>query len=37
VVDQDDRWGDLDAFAEEALRIGRGALGLAQEQAVRLT
>jgi hypothetical protein len=36
VVDHDDRWGDLDAFAEEALKIARSALGLAQEQAVRL-
>lgn len=36
VVDQDDRWGDLDAFAEEALKIGRSALGLSQDQPVRL-
>ena len=36
VVDQNDRWGDLDTFAEQALRLGIQALGLQQEQVVRL-
>lgn len=36
VVDQNDRWGDLDTFAEQALRLGIQALGLRQEQVVRL-
>ncbi len=36
VVDTDDKWGDLDAFAEQGLRLGVQALGLQQEQIVRL-
>lgn len=36
VVDNDDRWGDLDAFAEQGLKLGAQALGLQQEQVVRL-
>jgi hypothetical protein len=36
VVDTDDRWGDLDAFAEQGLKLGAQALGLQQEQVVRL-
>lgn len=30
VVDTDDRWGDLETFAEQALTLGRQALGLGQ-------
>ena len=36
VVDRDDRWGDLDAFAEQGLRLGSQSLGLQREQPVRL-
>lgn len=36
VVDTADRWGDLDAFAEQALKLGAHALGLRQDQPVRL-
>lgn len=36
VVDTDDRWGDLDTFAEQALRIGQQTLGLQQAQINRL-
>ena len=36
VVDSDDRWGDLEAFAEQGLRLGTQALGLQQEQVLRL-
>jgi hypothetical protein len=36
VVDSNDRWGDLDTFSEQALRLGIQALGLQQEQVVRL-
>ena len=36
VVDEDERWRDLDTFAEEALRIGASALGLASEAPARL-
>jgi hypothetical protein len=36
VVDIDDRWGDLEAFAAQALRLGAQALGLQREQVVRL-
>ncbi len=31
-----DEWGDLDAFAEQGLRLGVQALGLQQEQIARL-
>lgn len=36
VVDTDDRWGDLDVFAEQGLKLGAQALGLQQEQVARL-
>ena len=36
VVDRDDRWGDLDAFSEQGLRVGSQSLGLQREQPVRL-
>ncbi len=36
VLDQDDKWGDLDTFAEEALKLGKGALGLGNEPVARL-
>jgi hypothetical protein len=36
VVAQSDGLGDLDAFAEEALRLGKGALGLGNEAVSRL-
>lgn len=36
VVDTDERWGDLDTFATQALRLGAQALGLQREQVVRL-
>lgn len=36
VVDSGDRWGDLDAFAAQALRLGAQALGLQRENVVRL-
>lgn len=36
VVDTADQWGDLDAFAEQALKLGSQALGLQREQPVRL-
>ena len=36
VLDEDERWRDLDTFAEEALRIGASALGLASETPARL-
>ncbi len=36
VLDQADSWGDLDAFAEEALKLGTSALGLGSEPAARL-
>lgn len=34
-VDTDDRWGDLETFAEQALKIGIQMLGLQQAQIVR--
>jgi hypothetical protein len=37
VVDTDDRWGDLETFAAQALKLGAQALGLQREQVVRLT
>jgi hypothetical protein len=36
VMDTADRWGDLDAFAEQALKLAGQALGLQREQVVRL-
>jgi hypothetical protein len=36
VLGSDDAWGDIDAFAEEALRIGVKALSLGDETAVRV-
>lgn len=36
VVDTDDRWGDLETFADQALRLGAQALGLQREQVLRL-
>jgi hypothetical protein len=36
VVDSDDRWGDLDTFAEQALKLGQQALGLQQSPVTRL-
>lgn len=36
VMDSDDRWGDLDTFAEQALKIGTQALGLQREPVIRL-
>ncbi|AFL74303.1 hypothetical protein [Thiocystis violascens] len=35
VVDTDDRWGDLDAFADQALKLGAQMLGLQQAPVVR--
>jgi hypothetical protein len=36
VIDTDDRWGDLETFAEQALKLGAQALGLQRETATRL-
>lgn len=36
VLDTADAWGDLERFAEEALRVGMQALGLAGEAPYRL-
>lgn len=36
VLDTDDRWGDLETFADQALKLGTQALGLQREQVVRL-
>lgn len=36
VMDSDDRWGDLETFAEQALKLGIQALGLQREAVVRL-
>jgi hypothetical protein len=36
VMDQDDRWSDLEAFAEQAIQLGSQVLGLKQEQVMRL-
>lgn len=36
VVDTDDRWGDADAFAEQALKLGQQALGLQQVPIIRI-
>ncbi|AGA92041.1 hypothetical protein Thimo_3371 [Thioflavicoccus mobilis 8321] len=35
-LDADARWGDQEAFAEQAIRLGVQVLGLQQEQVVRL-
>ncbi|MGD2081488.1 MAG: hypothetical protein PVF91_00885 [Chromatiales bacterium] len=36
VLESADRWADLDAFCEQGLEIGRRALGLGSEEAMRL-
>jgi len=36
VLDSDDRWGDLDAFAGQALKLATQLLGLQREQVVKL-
>mgnify|MGYP003573249550 CR=1 FL=1 len=36
VMDNSDRWGDLDAFSEQAVQLGVQALGLQREQVMRL-
>jgi hypothetical protein len=36
VMDTADRWGDLDAFADQAIKLAAQALGLQREQVVRL-
>jgi hypothetical protein len=36
VMDQDDRWGDLDAFADQAIQLGLQALGLQGVQVIRI-
>lgn len=36
VVDTSDRWGDIEAFAEQGLKVGAQVLGLQREQVVRL-
>jgi hypothetical protein len=36
VVDADDRWGELDAFADQAVQLGSQLLGLQREQVARL-
>ncbi len=36
VVDTDDRWGDLDVFAEQAIKLGQQVLGLQQVSVARL-
>ncbi|NEX21675.1 hypothetical protein G3480_15375 [Thiorhodococcus mannitoliphagus] len=36
VVDTNDRWGDLNAFAEQALKTGAQVLGLSSAQIVKL-
>lgn len=36
VVEQSDALGDLDAFADAGLRLGKGALGLGNEPVARL-
>jgi hypothetical protein len=36
VVDRDDRWGDLDTFAEQAIKLGQQVLGLQQASVARL-
>lgn len=36
VVETSDAWGDIDAFAEQGLKLGAQVLGLQQEQVLRL-
>ena len=36
VMDSDDRWGDMDTFAEQAIKLGVQALGLQREAVIRL-
>lgn len=36
VIDTADRWGDLDAFAEQGLKLGAQGLGLQRERVDRL-
>jgi hypothetical protein len=36
IMGSDDRWGDLDTFAEQGLKLGVQALGLQREAVVRL-
>jgi hypothetical protein len=36
IMEQDDRWGELDAFAEQAVQLGMQALGLHGAQVMRL-
>lgn len=36
VMDTDDRWGDLDVFAEQGLKLGAQALGLQRDEPMRL-
>jgi hypothetical protein len=36
VLDVAERWGDLDTFSDQALKLGSQALGLQREQIVRL-
>lgn len=36
VVDVHDRWGDLDTFADQAIRLGQQALGLQQMPITRV-
>lgn len=36
VVDTSDRWGDLDSFGDQGVRLGAQALGLQREQVLRL-
>lgn len=36
LVDASDAWGDLDAFTEQGLKLGAQALGLQQEQVLRV-
>ncbi len=37
VVDRADRWGDIDHFAEQALKLGVKVLGLVSDRIIRLT
>jgi hypothetical protein len=36
LVDTDERWGDLESFSEQAVKLGAQTLGLQREQVVRL-
>jgi hypothetical protein len=36
VMDTADRWGDLDSFAEQGIKLAGQALGLQREQVIRL-